>query len=301
MLNTESFYTYLISERRYSPLTLSAYRSDLEQFFLFCRAQFEITEPREVTISVVRSWLASLLDRQLAATSVHRKLASVSAYFRFLRKNGVIKTNPAKGIPKPKKPGRLPNFMEESAAVRIYEKANAEHTSFSDLRDQLIILLLYETGIRQAELLNLKDLDIDFYNGQIKVTGKRNKMRIVPVCKELLDRIKKYQQFRNKEFPIKTCDNLILTDKGKKNTKTFVYEKVTRYLANVTTMQKKSPHMLRHTFATHMLNNGADLNVIKEILGHANLAATQIYTHNHIEKLKRVHQLAHPRNQINTP
>lgn len=268
---------------------------------MFCLEQYEVKEAQEVSTSVVRSWLASLLDRKLAVASVHRKLASVNAYYRFLRKNGHVKINPAKGIPKPKKPGRLPHFMEESAAVRIYEKASIEQFEFGDLRDQLIILLLYETGIRQAELLNLKDSDIDFYSFQIKVTGKRNKMRIVPVSKELLDRIKKYQALRNLEFPEKTCENLIVTDKGKKNTKTFVYEKVTRYLANVTTMQKKSPHMLRHTFATHMLNNGADLNVIKEILGHANLAATQVYTHNHIEKLKRVHQLAHPRNQIETP
>lgn len=301
MLNTESFYTYLISERRYSALTLSAYRSDLEQFFIYCKSQYEIVEPEEVSTAVVRSWLAGLLDDGMAVSTVHRKLASVNAFYRYLRKGGVVKMNPAKGIPKPKKPGRLPHFMDESAAEKIYEDAAVVAEQFGEMRDLLIVLLLYETGIRQAELLNLKDSDIDYYTGQIKVTGKRNKMRIVPVSKELLERIRTYRQLRDREFPEKTYDNLIVTDKGKKNTKTFVYQKVTRYLANVTTMQKKSPHMLRHTFATHMLNNGADLNVIKEILGHANLAATQVYTHNHIEKLKRVHQQAHPRNQIETP
>ncbi|MBX7052485.1 MAG: tyrosine-type recombinase/integrase [Flavobacteriales bacterium] len=304
MVNLEPFLDYLRSEKRSSQHTVDAYRNDLEQFTTWCVREFDIHHPEEVTQQVVRSWMASLMDEAYAATSVHRKLSSVQAFCRFLMKTGVIRHNPARGIPKPKIPKRLPVFVDETGAKALYNKdiyqAKEDHHTpkeiFSAIRDQLIVTLLYETGIRQAELLGLKDKDIDEYIGQIKVTGKRNKMRYVPAGVELLDRIRQYQTERNRCFEQNPEGYLFINDTGKKISKTFVYLKVKNYLSQVSTIQRKSPHVLRHTFATHMLNNGADLNVIKEVLGHSSLAATQVYTHNSIEKLKGIHKKMHPRN-----
>lgn len=254
-----------------------------------------MTESTEVTTQIVRSWLASLLDEQYEVSSVHRKLSSVRAWYRFLLKTGVVAHNPVRGIPKPKKPKRLPVFVEESAAKKLYQKPS-EGESFKEIRNRLIITLLYETGLRQSELLNLKDFDIDRSIGQLKVLGKRNKMRLVPLNTLIIKDIDYYQQVRSNEVPQNETSHLFLTDKGKKITKNLLYVTVKNYLSQITTIRRKSPHVLRHTFATHMLNNGADLNVIKEILGHSSLAATQVYTHNSIDKLKRIHSAMHPRN-----
>ena len=185
--------------------------------------------------------------------------------------------------------------MEESATQKMYNKSS-EDLDYKGVRDQLIISLLYETGLRQSELLNLKDSDIDRSLGQLKVLGKRNKMRLVPLNKLIIKDIDNYQQIRAMEVPQNETSHLFLTDKGKKITKNLLYVTVKNYLSQITTIKRKSPHVLRHTFATHMLNNGADLNVIKEILGHSSLAATQVYTHNSIDKLKRIHTAMHPRN-----
>jgi len=213
---------------------------------------------------------------------------------------GIVQHNPARGIPKPKKPVRLPVFVDEAAARGLYqitENAVQEgDDEFCALRDQLIVTILYETGIRQAELLNLKDSDLDESIGQIKVLGKRNKMRYVPIGREMTQKLQEYIKMRDEQNFHRTSDHLFVTERGKKISKTFVYLKVKSYLSQVTTIKRKSPHVLRHTFATHMLNNGADLNVIKEILGHSSLAATQVYTHNSIEKLKSIHSRMHPRN-----
>lgn len=298
-----SFYTYLIAEKRSSPHTLESYKNDLSQFEEFCKHDFEIESHNQITQSVVRSWLASLMDEEYAVASVHRKLSSVNAYFRFLQKIGEAETNPARNIPKPKLPKRLPHFVDEKAASdfynpNTYDKVKGqkkEPTPFEKQRDKVLMTLLYETGIRRAELIGLRDEDVDFYLHQIKVTGKRNKMRYVPVGKAMCEEIMAYLELRNKEFERKT-DSLLVTDQGKKISNSFVYSKVKGYLSQTSTLKKKSPHVLRHTFATHMLNNGADLNVIKEILGHSSLAATQVYTHNNIEKLKSIHQKMHPRN-----
>lgn len=293
------FYKYLISEKRSSPHTLESYKNDLSQFESFCKNDFEIETHSEVTQSVVRSWLASLMDEKYAVASVHRKLSSVNAYFRFLQRIEEIESNPARNIPKPKMPKRLPYFVDEKGMSNLYDPkvySKANSTSFSQLRDKVLITLLYETGIRRAELIGLRDQDIDFYLSQIKVTGKRNKMRYVPVGTDMTNEIKSYLELRDKEFG-PTPDSLLVTDKGKKISNSFVYSKVKGYLSLTSTLKKKSPHVLRHTFATHMLNNGADLNVIKEILGHSSLAATQVYTHNNIEKLKSIHQTMHPRNK----
>jgi integrase/recombinase XerC len=305
MVKLDDFLDYLRSEKRSSQHTIDAYSNDLEQFTTWCVREFEIHTPTEISQQVVRSWMASLMEEQYEASSVHRKLSSVQAWCRFLMKTGILTHNPARGIPKPKIAKRLPVFVDEKGAKSLYNKdiyqKNPENPSekeiFSAQRDQLIVTLLYETGIRQAELLGLKDRDVDDSIGQIKVTGKRNKMRYVPIGREMLERIGQYQSMQEIVVLIENKKNkLLVNDHGKKISKTFVYVKVKNYLSQVSTIQRKSPHVLRHTFATHMLNNGADLNVIKEVLGHSSLAATQVYTHNSIEKLKGIHQKMHPRN-----
>lgn len=293
------FYNYLTSEKRSSPHTVASYKNDLEQFAAYCEHEYEIADSLEVTQSVVRSWLASLMDKEYAISSVHRKLSSLNAYYRFMQKIGECNSNPARNIPKPKLPKRLPNFVDERGTEKLYSdelyRQSNEDSPFAAKRDKLLLTLLYETGIRRAELIGLKDEDVDFYLSQIKVTGKRNKMRFVPVGKAMADELRNYITLRNTEFG-NSGDGLLVSDKGKKLTAAFVYSKVKFYLSQTSTLKKRSPHVLRHSFATHMLNNGADLNVIKEILGHSSLAATQVYTHNNIEKLKRIHQKMHPRN-----
>jgi integrase/recombinase XerC len=271
----QPFYTYLITEKRCSAHTLEAYKNDLEQFEVFCHSTYAIDNALEVKQTVVRSWLAHLLDEKYEVSSVHRKLSSLRAWFRFLLKTNQATENPVRGIPKPKKPKRLPVFVEESATVKIYGR-KIDPTNFAMVREQLIMKLLYETGIRQSELLNLCDHDIDVSLRQIKVLGKRNKMRLVPIGKELLDEIHAYQSLRDNLFDKNETSHLLITDKGIKISKNFLYTTVTRYLSLVTTVRRKSPHILRHTFATHMLNNGADLNVIKEILGHSRSKPTTL-------------------------
>ena len=283
--------------------TVDSYAVDLSQFAQFCQKEFEIETPIDVTHQVVRSWMAALMDDDYHPASVHRKLSAVNAYMRFQMKEGVITANPARNIPKPKKPARLPLFVEERGANALYHIESSEQfvrpadaDAFVLKRDELIVTLLYETGIRQSELLGLKDSDVDRSIGQIKVLGKRNKTRYVPLSKQMMGKIDDYISLRNERFRLPAFESLVVTDKGQKVTKSLVYLKVKFYLSQVTTIQRKSPHVLRHTFATHMLNNGAELNVIKEILGHSSLAATQVYTHNSIEKLKSIHSRMHPRN-----
>lgn len=245
------------------------------------------------------------MEDDYSAASVHRKLSAVNALLRFLMKEGEIAANPARNIPKPKRPSRLPVFVEERGAQALYHISDSEQflkpedaSPFSLKRDELIVTLLYETGIRQAELLGLRDADVDHSLKQIKVLGKRNKMRYVPLGEQMMKRMKEYTELRNRQFGQQAFESLLVSDQGKKVTKSLVYLKVKFYLSQVTTIQRKSPHVLRHTFATHMLNNGAELNVIKEILGHSSLAATQVYTHNSIEKLKSIHSRMHPRNNF---
>jgi integrase/recombinase XerC len=204
--------------------------------------------------------------------------------------------NPARSLPRPKKTQALPQFIEESAMQKLQAIDSTDH-SFERDTEQLIVRLLYETGMRQSELLGLGDSDLDARLGQLKVIGKRSKTRYIPVSTELLVELQKYIDERKKQFGVTNPGTLLVTKSNKKITKSFVYRIVRMYLSDVTTAKKRSPHVLRHTFATHMLNNGADLNVIKEILGHSSLAATQVYTHNNIEKLKQVHTLLHPRNK----
>ena len=290
------FLKYLASERRFSPLTCEAYANDLGQFDQYVRINYEVTSALDIRTAMIKSWLASLMEDGYQVTSIHRKLSSLQSWLRHCQRIGVIEKSPAKGIQKPRKPQRLPGFVDEKGMKKILETPLGD--DFESRRTHLIVTLFYETGIRLSELMSLSDRDIDFYQKQITVTGKRNKMRIVPIGNELISLIRSYVAERADITGIAETPALFVTATGKKISKYVVYNSVKSYLSNGTTMKKKSPHILRHTFATHMLNNGADLNIIKEILGHSSLAATQVYTHNSIEKLKGIHQQMHPRKPI---
>lgn len=289
----DSFYQYIQSEKRYSIHTVAAYKSDLCQFGDYLAATYGISADTDISYSVVRSWLASLVDDGLTSRSVNRKLSTLKAYFRYLMKEGLISSNPVSKAVSLSIPSRLPAFASVSEMESILYTPKVDE-DFSIRRDLLVIEILYNTGIRLSELISLRLQDVDRGSMTIKVTGKRNKQRIIPVTGQLLDLIDDYLKMRE---PIVKAGvrEIIITDQGKKAYPVFIYRKVKHYLTLAGVRGVKSPHLLRHTFATHMLNEGADLNAIKEILGHASLAATQVYTHNSIEKLKSIYKLAHPR------
>ena len=294
MSHKESFLQYLQIEKRYSPHTVRSYLNDLDQFFLFLQSQGQPADPVSVTSHDIRAWVVSMLDSSYSAVSVHRKISCLRVFYRYLRKEGVVKGDPLEKVSLPKRKKSLPVFVEEAALNELLDKY-----SFGDglagIRNRTIIDMLYLTGMRRAELIGLRNWDVDLAEGSIKVTGKRNKQRIIPVVKPFSERLREYINVRDKEGPAANDGWFFATDSGNKLYDKYVYNTVNKYLAMVTTIEKKSPHILRHTFATHMLNRGADLNSIKELLGHANLSATQIYTHNTFEKLKNIYKQAHPR------
>jgi integrase/recombinase XerC len=235
-----------------------------------------------------------MLDNNYSTVSVHRKISCLRVFYRYLRKEGIMKNDPLEKVVLPKRKKSLPVFIDEEAINKLLDNYSFGD-SFAGVRNRTIIELLYVTGMRRSELIGLRDNDVDLVEGSLKVTGKRNKQRIIPLVIPFIKRLKEYIKVRNEK--VTTADNgwFFITNKGNKLYDKYVYTTVNSYLALVTTIEKKSPHILRHTFATHMLNRGADLNSIKELLGHANLSATQIYTHNTFEKLKKVYKQAHPR------
>ena len=289
----DSFYLYIQLEKRFSAHTVAAYKSDLTQFGEFISETYGILSDGEVTFDMIRSWLASLIDSGLASRTVNRKLSTLKAYYRYLLKEEMITDNPVSKAISLSVPSRLPVYASVSEMETMYLLSEKEN-SFELKRDLLIIEILYCTGIRLAELIGLKINDIDRSALTIKVTGKRNKQRIIPVTEELIMLIEEYLKGRSVVVRPGVSE-IIVTDQGKKAYPVFIYRKVKRYLSLAGVRGVKSPHVLRHTFATHMLNEGADLNAIKELLGHSSLAATQVYTHNSIEKLKSIYKLAHPR------
>lgn len=291
----ERFLQYLLTEKRFSKHTVNAYNSDINQFLEFLESNFEINNHIEVNDKIVRSWLVQLSDQGLSARSINRKISSLKSLYKFELRSGRIKNNPAINIHGPKVEKRLPSFIEEKEMRSLFEKIEFED-SFKGIRDKLILEIFYQTGMRLSELRNLKVNDIDFSKKMLKVLGKRNKERLIPLHSQSLMYLSKYIKLRTKEAKF-SHSFLILNNKGEQAGKKFVYRTVNSYLSKVTTSTKKSPHVIRHTFATHMLNKGADLNTIKELLGHANLAATQVYTHNTINKLKTVYKQAHPKGQ----
>jgi integrase/recombinase XerC len=294
MNHKESFLQYLQIEKRYSPHTVRSYMNDLDQFFLFLTSQGQPADPVSVTSHDIRAWVVSMLDSSYSAVSVHRKISCLRVFYRYLRKEGVMKHDPLEKVSLPKRKKTLPVFVEEVAINDLLDRYSFGD-SFAGIRNRTIIEMLYLTGMRRAELIGLRSADVDLAEGSLKVTGKRNKQRIIPVVKSFTERLKEYIQLRDSEVEGKGGEWFFVTDSGNKLYDKYVYNVVNRYLSMVTTIEKKSPHILRHTFATHMLNHGADLNSIKELLGHANLSATQIYTHNTFEKLKNIYKQAHPR------
>lgn len=286
----DRFLRYIRDEKRYSPHTLKAYQSDLEQFYSFIDSH-EISEVKYITHHIIRSWIVDLIESSNSNRSVNRKLSTLKTYFKFLLKEGEIKTNPMLKVLPPKTSKRLPVFLEQDSMDVLLNEVIFKD-GFNGIRDKLIIELFYATGMRLSELSNLKISDINFVNLTLKVLGKRNKERIIPFDQRLGDLIIKYIESR-KELDSHSS-YLFITKKQEKIYDKLVYRIVNSYLSKVTSLTKKSPHVLRHTFATHMLNQGADLNAIKEILGHANLSATQVYTHNTIDKLKSIYKTAHP-------
>jgi len=298
-MQIDEFKQYLEVERHQSPHTVEAYVRDLRQFERFLNENEFPNEDKEIKTTFVRQWIAHWMDQELEIASLHRKLASVSGYFRYANKRGWADHNPVKGIKKPKLKKRLPEYLEQNQTEQFYSSAQLEN--WKDYTAQLIVQFLYETGLRRAEIIGLKNNDVDAYNGQIRVLGKRNKMRIVPINSDLMKRIRAYCQSKEEYFEsVNQLDwnreSLFISDDGGPLTPGKIYPMVRGVLSNITTKQKRSPHLLRHTFATQMLNEGADLNVIKEILGHSSLAATQVYTHVSISKLKQMHEKLHPRN-----
>ncbi|MBK8882213.1 MAG: tyrosine-type recombinase/integrase [Bacteroidales bacterium] len=290
----ESFLQYLQIEKRYSVHTVRSYLNDLDQFFLFLTAQGQSSDPLPVTSHDIRAWVVSMLDNNYSAVSVHRKISCLRVFYRYLRKEGIVKGDPLEKVSLPKRKKSLPVFVEEGALDNLLDSYTFGD-DFAGIRNRTIIEMLYLTGMRRAELIGLRNNDVDLEDGSLKVTGKRNKQRIIPVVKSFAERLKEYMTVRDGTVESANDGWFFVTDSGNKLYDKYVYNTVNRYLAMVTTIEKKSPHILRHTFATHMLNRGADLNSIKELLGHANLSATQIYTHNTFEKLKNIYKQAHPR------
>ena len=288
----DEFLKYLQLEKRYSPHTVKAYQIDITQFQDYLDETYEIVL-QKAKHPMVRSWLAQMLDYGISPRSVNRKITALKSFYKFLLKEEKIKEDPTIKVVPPKMNKKLPAFVEEEQMRQLLDELDFAD-GYAGVRDKLMIELFYSTGIRQAELIHLKIKDIDLSSNVIKVLGKRNKERLIPLTIELRQKFDAYLKLRA-ELPIKDSSYLLLTNKGKKLYPTLVYRQVNHYLSQVTSLDKKSPHVLRHTFATHMLNNGADLNAIKELLGHANLSATQVYTHNTIDKLKKVYNQAHPR------
>jgi len=292
-LLVQNFEHYLKFEKRFSNHTSRAYIDDLNQFRQYLSEHYNIHNIYEVDYQIVRSWIVMLLESDISPRSANRKISSLKSFYRYLLKNNEVTKNPMLKVTAPKTSKKLPLFVEQEKMNALFDESLFEN-SFTGHRDKTILELFYGTGMRLSELCNITLQNINMYQSQIKVLGKRNKERIIPLTDNLKKVISTYIEMRNQLQDVQS-DFLFVTDKGKKTYPKLVYRIVNYYLNLVTTQHKKSPHVLRHTFATHMLNNGAELNAIKEILGHANLSATQVYTHNTVEKLKKVYKQAHPR------
>lgn len=290
-----SFLDYLRYERNYSNYTVGAYSKDLQQFEDFVKEKKEgVFEPEEVDTDIVRNWIVYLLDNKISAVSVNRKLSSLKSFFKFLTKQGFVSVNPLRFVTGPKTKKPLPSFVKDGDMESLLD-GYGFNEDFEGVRDRLILEMLYDTGMRRSELVNLRDVDVDYNDMKIRVTGKRNKQRLIPFAEKLKDLMLAYINVRNDEVGV-GCESFFVRKNGKSLSPEILYTIVKKNLSEIPTLVKCSPHVLRHSFATSMLNNGAELSAVKELLGHSSLSSTSIYTHTTFEELKKVYH-AHPRAQ----
>ena len=292
----KSFTDYLLLEKKYSKLTVAAYENDLKTFKKFIKEEYDSNDIQSINYPQIRNWIVFLVESNISNRSINRKMSSLNTYYKFLMKIGEIQTNPLAKHKALKTSKKIQIPFSETEINRVLDELHFED-DFEGVRNRLIIELFYSTGIRRIELVELKLTSVDFNNKTLKVLGKRNKERIVPLIRPVLDTMNKYLKSRSSLEFINDYENLFLTKKGVKIYETLVYRIINDYFSIASTKVKKSPHILRHSFATHLLNQGADLNAVKELLGHSSLAATQVYTHNSIAELKKVHVNAHPRSK----
>jgi integrase/recombinase XerC len=290
----QNFLEYLRFQKRYSEHTIISYENDLNAFSSFLTLEFPDTDINSIKTTFIRTWLADMKEADMGSRSLNRKISTLRSFFKYLLKNEIVQVNPVTSIISPKMPKRLPQFVEEKDTSNLFSKVIFS-PGFKGLTEKLALEILYNTGMRKAELIGLREQQIDMSNGNVKVLGKGNKERIIPVSQLLITEIKFYIAEKRRLIGRDEQHFLLVTDKGKQLDPKQVYNIAKKYLTEVTTIDKKSPHILRHSFATHLMNNGADLNAVKELLGHSSLAATQVYTHNTIEKLKDVYKKAHPK------
>lgn len=294
--NLRAYQDYLEKEKKYSALTVKAYLNDVFSFQEFLQQNFDMLILEAVTYSVVRSWIVFLIENNNSHSSVNRKMSSLKSYYKFLLKIKQIDVNPLLKHKSLKVPKKIQIPFSENEVNQVLEEVDFSN-DFEGIRNRLIVELFYATGMRRVELISLELKSVDFGNNTIKILGKRNKERLVPMLQCTSDLLKLYLSYRNNEFVEENNEVLILSKKGNKISESFVYRLINEYFSDVSQKVKKSPHVLRHSFATHLLNNGADLNSVKELLGHASLSSTQIYTHSSLAELKKVYQNSHPRNQ----
>lgn len=290
----DSFLKYLQYEKRVSAHTSLAYENDLAQFSAFLKETFEETNTEHADYGMIRSWIIQLADTDIKAASVNRKIASLKTYYKFLMRQEVIKKNPMQKIKVLKTQKRLPSFVKEGDMVNLLDKVSFDDT-LEGWRDKLILEFFYATGMRLSELIQLKENQVNLHNRTIKVLGKRNKERVIPFPATIIPLVENYRAIRNKDVGLPEHGHLFVTDKGEPCYPMMVYRIVKKYLNEFTTSEKRSPHVLRHTYATHLLNKGAEINAVKDLLGHTSLAATQVYTHNSMEKIKKAFDQAHPK------
>jgi integrase/recombinase XerC len=293
----QNFLDYLQYEKRYSTLTILAYQTDLEQFQNFLISEFDNTSLEKAHHNQIRAWIVQLSLKQTQASSLKRKVSALKSFYKYLLKKNIVAINPASKIVTPKMQERLPKFIEQKNLNNLLDEENAPFfgEDYIGKQEKLIIETLYQTGMRRAELMNLEWTNIDFHQQQIKITGKGNKQRIVPSSVYLLQQLQDFRKLQIETFEQLQTNYVFLTENQQQLYPNYVYRVVRKYLNMCTTSDKKSPHVLRHSFATHLSNNGAKLNDIKELMGHASLASTQVYTHNTIEQLKEIYKNAHPK------
>ncbi|MEJ1223757.1 tyrosine-type recombinase/integrase [Sediminicola sp. 1XM1-17] len=295
-MSIPSFLEYLSLERKYSPHTVTAYRTDLAEWSLFCSKEFSLDDIDGANYSLIRSWIVHLVDSKVSNRTINRKIASLKAYYKFLLRIGRIAANPLAKHTALKTAKKVEIPFSETEMENVLQQISYSN-DFEGARDKLIVALLYTSGIRRAELVNLKMAHVNFSGKSLKVLGKRSKERILPLLSSTQELFHSYFDYRNTLEVITDKDFVFLAKGGNKIYETLVYRIINRYFSEVSSKVKKSPHILRHTFATHLLNKGADLNSVKELLGHSSLASTQVYTHNSIAELKKVHFTSHPRNK----